>query len=202
MTLIRWIVIGMVAIGGLGVTHVLAQDEPSEAAAPGSDAPVSDVPDADDAPEGAAAAGQDVGNAAAIDDFLNATNAANLKERVDAFYARDVRFEDPFGTVEGRDGLLTYYKKLFDGIESVSFEIKEEFVSGDETVALWTMNLKHRSLNGAEAVSVDGVSQFRFAGNQVVFQHNYFDAGAVVYENVTFVGMLVRWVKKQVMPAG
>lgn len=140
-------------------------------------------------------------NFAAIDGFLNNTNADNLKEKVQAFYAKDVRFEDPFGATDGRDALLNYYAKLFDGIGSVSFEIKEEFVSGDETVALWTMKLSHKSL-GAEPVAIDGVSQFRFAGTQVVYHRNYFDAGALVYEHITFVGALVRWVKRHVMPEG
>lgn len=175
------------------ICAVRAQEQGAEAGAePAAEEPALDPADG--------AAPQDTGNAAAIDDFLNNTNAGNVKEKVDGFYARDARYEDPFGTIEGRNALLDYYKGLFGGVETLAFDVKEVFVSGDETVALWTLRLQHKSLKGGEAISLDGVSQFRFAGNQVVFQHNYFDAGALVYEHVTFVGMLVRWVKKQILP--
>ena len=189
-------VIAALSVGSFFLARARAQDEPEAADA----ASTVEVPDGAEAvvPGDTAQTDANDANFAAINGFLNNTTAANLKDKVAAFYAKDVRFEDPFGALDGREALLAYYAKLFEGITNVSFEIKEEFVSGDETVALWTMTLAHGGLAGGEPIVIDGVSQFRFAGTQVVYHRNYFDAGALVYEHVTFVGALVRWVKRHI----
>jgi len=133
-----------------------------------------------------------------IYDFFNDTNAGNLKAKVEAFYGPTVEFEDPFIKVTGREALLAYYTKLFADVKELVFDIQTEFQSGDETVAVWTMTMKHPSIAGGEAVVVDGVSYVRFENDQAVYHRDYFDAGAMVYEHVPIVGSIIRYVKGRV----
>ena len=130
-----------------------------------------------------------------IYDFFNDTNKDNMKEQVEKFYAPSAVFEDPFTKVTGRDRLLSYYEGLYKELDSISFDIKTEFQSGDETVAIWTMTMKHKNLAGGEAVVVDGVSFVRFENDKAVYHRDYFDAGALLYEHVPILGSIVRWLK-------
>lgn len=134
----------------------------------------------------------------AVDKFFNGATKDNLQEKVEGFYAPNASFEDPFVKLDSRDGILSYYRGIFQNLEEMSFDVKEEFVSGDETVALWTMTLKHNKLAGGEPIVLEGVTHLRFQDGKVVAHRNVFDAGALVYENTPFVGMLVRWVKNRV----
>jgi limonene-1,2-epoxide hydrolase len=133
-----------------------------------------------------------------IYDFFNDTNAGNLKAKVEAFYGPTIEFEDPFTKLQGRAAVLAYYTKLFADVKELTFDIKTEFQSGDETVAVWTMTMKHPAVAGGETVIVDGVSYVRFEGDKAVYHRDYFDAGAMVYEHVPIVGSIVRYVKGRV----
>jgi limonene-1,2-epoxide hydrolase len=171
-----------------------------EAASPAGHAATSAEPAAVSAPAAepaasAAAAEEAAAASSPIDEFLNGTTSDNLKAKVDKFYAKDAEVVDPFGTFEGKDEVLAHLEKLYDGLESVSYEIKAEFVSGDETVALWTMTLLHKRLKSGETITVDGVSHVRFVDGKAVQQRDYYDLGALLYENTPVVGGMVRWVK-------
>jgi ketosteroid isomerase-like protein len=130
-----------------------------------------------------------------IDAFFNDLQLANVQQKVEGFYAPIAAYEDPMGRYEGRDQILAHLKDLLGGVQSLGVDVKEEFVSGDETVALWTMTLSHKDLRSGEPLTVDGVTHIRMAGGLVTYQRDYYDLGALVYENVPVVGALVRWVK-------
>jgi len=137
-----------------------------------------------------------------IYDFFNGTNKDNMQQKVEGFYAATVEFEDPFTKINGRQRLLAYYEGMYKDLESISFDIKSEFQSGDETVALWTMTLQHKDLAGGAPVIVDGVSYVRFENDKAVNQRDYFDAGAMLYEHVPIVGSLIRWLKGKMAGEG
>jgi limonene-1,2-epoxide hydrolase len=131
----------------------------------------------------------------AIDTFYDGLTAENAVAKVEGFYAPQVLFEDPFGRVEGKDQVAAYYKKVLAGVLTLQVDVKEEFVSADETVAVWTMTFTHKSLATGERISVDGVTHVRMADGKVIGQKNYFDLGALLYENVPILGSFVRWIK-------
>ena len=163
-----------------------ASERPEEAAAEPADADADDAEAAEPQPS-------------AIDSFYDAMTAENAVAKVDSFYGPQVVYEDPFGRVEGRVQLASHYKKLLAGVQTLAVDVKEEFVSADETVAVWTMTFTHGSLNDGEKVVVDGVTHVRIVNGKVVGQKNYFDLGGMVYENTTVVGWVVRWVKKRIL---
>jgi hypothetical protein len=130
-----------------------------------------------------------------IDGFFTDLQLANVQQKVEGFYAPTAVYEDPVGRFEGRDQILAHLKQQLGGVQSLAIDVKEEFVSGDETVALWTMTVTHKDLNSGEPLTIDGATHVRSQAGLVTYQRDYYDLGALVYENVSVVGRLVRWVK-------
>ena len=61
----------------------------------------------------------------------------------------------------------------------------------------WTMSLKHPRLNGGDPVIVPGSSLIRFR-EKVFYHRDYFDGGAMLYEQLPFIGMVIRAIKARV----
>lgn len=127
--------------------------------------------------------------------LLSDLNGDNVKEKVETFYDPTATLEDPFGRYERRAEVAEHLTSLFAGAKSIAFEVRSEFQSGDEAMTLWTVSVVHPRLRGDEPVVVEGVTHARLVNGKIAEQRDYYDAGALVYENVTFVGSLVRWVK-------
>jgi ketosteroid isomerase-like protein len=130
-----------------------------------------------------------------IDAFLGDLSPGKVAEKAESFYASDAVYEDPTGSYTGRSRIAAHLRSLLGEATSLSIEVKEEFVTGDETVALWTASVAHPSLRSGEKITVDGVSHVRFKDGRVAWQRDYYDLGAAAYENVPVVGAVVRWVK-------
>ena len=59
------------------------------------------------------------------------------------------------------------------------------------------MQLNHPRLNAGAAVTVPGSTLIRFR-DKVFYHRDYFDAGAMVYEQLPLIGMLIRAIKGRV----
>ncbi len=170
--------------------------EPSNADAVDEDAPVVDGVFAEEMP-----VEETDSKSTKVDKFYNGLTSENIAARMEAMYATNVQFNSPYANLVGREALLEHYKELFVNLKSFSLEITEEFVSGQETVLLWDITYAHPKLNGGEPLKSSGVSHLTFASDQVLSQKDYFDAGAMVYEHVTLIGRMVKWVKNKVVGA-
>lgn len=131
-----------------------------------------------------------------IDAFFNGLNKDKLY-LVDQFYDPEVVFEDPIGRKVGIEELRTYYRKLYETVESIRFEIHSQRV-GDEEFAPWVMHLKASGLKGGQEISVPGVSQLRYRpGGKVIYHRDYFDMGAFIYEHVPVLGSILGYIKRR-----
>ncbi|MCX6111637.1 MAG: nuclear transport factor 2 family protein [Proteobacteria bacterium] len=133
--------------------------------------------------------------ASAIESFFNDLNAGTVSQKVEAMMTPTVIYEDPFGRYEGRDKALEHLKQLLGSMLTLNVDVKEEFVSGEETVALWTMTLTNRHLASGEQIVFDGVTRVRVQNNKIVAQSSQFDLGAAYYEHLPVIGWVVRWAK-------
>lgn len=136
---------------------------------------------------------------AKIDKFYDGLTSENVSARLAALYSPSVQFSNPFVTITGTEAVQDHYVQLYANMTSFELEITEEFLSGQETVLIWEANFVHPKLKGGEKVMISGVSHLTFANDLIISQKDYFDAGAVVYENVTLVGRIVKWVKGRVI---
>ena len=170
--------------------------------APAEEAAPEEAPTDEQELEGAeATAGSPVakGEASPLDEFLADLSSANLTKKAEQFYNPAATYEDPFGRYQGRDALAAHLNGLLGGMQTVTLDVTSEFVSGDETVALWTLTFTHSSLHGGEPLEIHGVSHVKLLDGKIIAQRDYYDLG-VIYENLPFVGRLVRWVKGRITP--
>ena len=112
-------------------------------------------------------------------------------------YTDDVLFQDPFRRLEGLGALTRYFAELYAHVEACAFTFDAEVVQSQQAVLLWTMSLRHPRLNGGQPVVVPGSTHVRFR-HKIHFHRDYFDAGAMLYEHLPLIGMIVRFVKERV----
>ncbi len=114
------------------------------------------------------------------------------------FYAPDVTFEDPLGTIQGLDNLTAYYAQMYQNVEEIHFDISDEVEQDDRHMVMWTLRMRVKGLNKGEEVSCKGNSFLRF--NQeglVVYHRDYFDMGEFIYQHVPVLRFFVRQVNKR-----
>jgi len=110
-------------------------------------------------------------------------------------YAEDVCFEDPIHGIQGLQALEDYFHKLFSNVDQCRFKFHRSVVSGDGMFFSWTMMLKHRSIKRGQLIRVEGSSYLKYRNGKVYYHRDYFDLGAMVYENIPLLGPLVKYLR-------
>lgn len=124
---------------------------------------------------------------------LNAQSLGLLNE----LYSHDLVFQDPFHRLSGLPALTAYFAELYRHVESSSFLFEDEIVQGNSAVLIWTMSLKHPRLNGGNLVTIPGSTHIRFR-DKVTYHRDYFDGGAMLYEHLPLIGLVIRMIKERV----
>ena len=112
-------------------------------------------------------------------------------------YSDDIEFQDPFHRIDGLPALRQYLAELYAQVEACSFRFEDDVRQGNCAVLTWTMQLNHPRLNAGAVVTVPGSTLIRFR-DKVFYHREYFDAGAMVYEQLPLIGMLIRTIKGRV----
>ena len=112
-------------------------------------------------------------------------------------YSHDVLFQDSFHRVTGLPALTEYFADLYRHVDTISFQFEEEVVQGNNAMLTWTMSLKHPRLNGGGLVEVPGATHIRFR-DKIFYHRDYFDGGAMLYEHLPLIGVVIRTIKARV----
>lgn len=126
--------------------------------------------------------------------LFNTLSAGNV-ENLDEVYSPGIRFADPFGSVDGIYDLQEYFTKVYANVHSCRFEFSETIVSGNQACLAWVMYLKHPRLRRGREVTVAGMSHLIVEEGRVQSHRDYFDAGALLYENLPLLGSAIRWIR-------
>ncbi len=110
-------------------------------------------------------------------------------------YDPRVTFVDPIGVHQGLLALDAYFRKLLSGSEHCSFVIGKQRFGESEAFVNWTMSFSSPRLNGGEIIDVDGSSVLSIRDDLVEHQRDYYDMGAMVYEQLPILGSLVRYIR-------
>lgn len=116
-------------------------------------------------------------------------------------YSDEVVFCDPLHRVEGLPALESYFSGMSDGLTSCRFEFEESVIGDGNACLTWHMHYAHRRLNAGRPLSLRGCSLLRF-DQRVYYHEDFYDLGAMVYEQVPLLGALVRGVKARMAGAG
>ncbi|WP_339532558.1 nuclear transport factor 2 family protein [Pseudomonas mucidolens] len=118
-------------------------------------------------------------------------------QRLDSLYSHDIRFTDPLHEVQGLPALHRYFEQLYSNVSHLNFEfLGFDQVANGEGYLRWNMRFRHPRLAGGELIEVRGCSHLLWH-DKVYRHHDYFDAGALLYEHVPVLGRIVRWLKRK-----
>lgn len=116
---------------------------------------------------------------------------------LDDYYASDVVFYDPVGSIKTIDKMKLYYQNMYDGVENIRFDFSNFAKQGEIYYFSWVMYLKTPKLNNSKEFPVTGVSEIHFRDGLVYYHRDYFDLGEMVYERIPVVGWLTKKIKKR-----
>ncbi|MGA9522418.1 MAG: nuclear transport factor 2 family protein [Myxococcaceae bacterium] len=109
-------------------------------------------------------------------------------------YAPDIVFTDPFRQLNGLAEVTDYFNRLTNNLVSGRFEFGDPVIGPGRAVVPWTMTVRVR-MGPRHRITADGISELRFE-DRIVYQRDYFDAGALVYEHLPVMGRAIRLLKK------
>ena len=117
------------------------------------------------------------------------------REALAKVYSDDVVFTDPIHTIQGFDKLYKYFLGMDGNVISCTFDFHRETFEDGKGYLEWDMDLQMKSHD--IRVQVPGVTYVEF-GDKVTFHRDYFDAGAMFYENVPILRRIIKYIKKRI----
>lgn len=112
-------------------------------------------------------------------------------------YHTNVEFIDPLHRADGLEALLSSFNYSYTNILECVFEIEHVFQTDNEAAVYWTMTFSHKTLNNKKPISVAGHSHLKAEGDLITFHRDYLDVGAMIYEHVPLLGLVVKSIKKR-----
>ncbi|RQM57570.1 nuclear transport factor 2 family protein [Aeromonas enteropelogenes] len=111
-------------------------------------------------------------------------------------YADEVIFIDPAHRIEGLAALSDYFAALYQRLAYCRFVITSQQQQGRQAWLGWTMTFSHPRLRGGKPVTVEGATRLEFdEEGKVCLHRDYFDMGAMLYEQLPLLGSVVRTIK-------
>jgi len=114
-----------------------------------------------------------------------------------AIYHPEVVFIDPISERHGVDALVHYYSQLLQKMNYCHLDIHKTLIVGDEATLFWRMSYAHPACNSGEDLELDGISYVKIVGQQIVYQRDFYDLGAMIYEHVPLLGNAVKALKNR-----
>ncbi len=116
---------------------------------------------------------------------------------LESLYTEDVHFEDPVNALQGRSTLMAYFDSIFKNLQSCSFKFHQSVISDADIFMSWTMFISHPKLRNVETIRVDGGSLLKTRHGRIFYQRDYFDMGAMLYEQLSLLGLITRKIRQK-----
>jgi steroid delta-isomerase len=127
----------------------------------------------------------------ALCEYFERLSADNLDD-LDAYYADDAWFKDPFHEVTGVAAIRAILKHTFDKLSGARFRVTRRFSGADpHAVILWEMDFvmpitrRFTTIHGATHLSFD-------AAGRVTHHRDYWDAAEELYARLPVLKWLMR----------
>ncbi|MBT8333626.1 MAG: nuclear transport factor 2 family protein [Desulfobacterales bacterium] len=135
-----------------------------------------------------------------LDSFLEVyekLDAENL-HLLDHLYSDDISFIDPAHKIEGLAALKKYFFELYQNVSSINFSFYHHQQQDNNAYIQWQMNLRHPRLNRNQEIIVPGISYLHYNQlGKVSLHRDYFDLGAMLYEQLPLLGSIIKAVKRR-----
>ena len=131
-------------------------------------------------------------------DNINALEASNIRDILARTYTNDVVFVDPVKKIEGIEALNFYFEKLYHSVNHCKFELSSSLLNDQYESLQWIMHLRHKKIKSGNDIYLDGASFIEYRDNKVCYQKDYYDLGALIYEQIPILGSVVKKVRNAI----
>ncbi|MBK9442398.1 MAG: nuclear transport factor 2 family protein [Comamonadaceae bacterium] len=119
-------------------------------------------------------------------------------ETLDALYAPDARFKDPFNDVRGLPAIQGIFRHMYVALENPRFVITGRIVQGAQCFLTWEFRFGFRRFKQGQAQCIVGGSHLVLNdAGRITLHRDYWDAAEELYEKLPLVGVLMRWLKRR-----
>jgi hypothetical protein len=125
--------------------------------------------------------------------YFECLPASDLSQ-LEGFYSDDIEFADPVKKMKGLENIRANYRRFHDNLSEGGYRFKHQSILHDQAYLAWDLELCFKIPK--KKVTVSGISVLMVT-DKIIKHTNYYDAGALYYENLPMIGALIRMVKKQ-----
>lgn len=131
--------------------------------------------------------------------FSGDISADNITNNLSRIYAANIYFRDPFKEIHGIRDLQTYLLNDSDSVTLYKIDWQDVAKSSGDYYFRWVMTVKlKRDGHHKPPSQTCGISEIRFgADGKVIYEQDYFDAAAFLYERLPILGGEIRFIKKR-----
>lgn len=117
-------------------------------------------------------------------------------QALDAVYAPQACFKDPFNDVRGLPEIQRIFRHMFVNLENPRFVITERIVQGGQCFLTWEFRFCFRRFKqGQEQCILGGSHLVLDEAGRITLHRDYWDAAEELYEKLPLLGGLMRWLK-------
>ena len=118
-------------------------------------------------------------------------------QALDAIYAPNARFKDPFNDVRGVDEILHIFRHMYATLDSPRFIVTQRIVQGNQCFLTWEFRFCFKRFKQGQEQCILGGSHLVLNGAGRIAQHrDYWDAAEELYEKLPILGSLMRWLRQ------
>ncbi|MCF0065846.1 nuclear transport factor 2 family protein [Dyadobacter chenwenxiniae] len=114
--------------------------------------------------------------------------------QTEAFYAEDVQFQDPIRKIKGVDNVRLYHNRFCGNLVRGGFRYTQQTLLHDKAYLSWRLELEYKV--SKRRVHVSGITVLLLS-DKIISHCDYYDAGALFYENLPVIGFVIRILKRQ-----
>lgn len=120
-------------------------------------------------------------------------------QRLDAYYAADAYFKDPFNEVRGATAIASIFEHMFTSLQEPRFVVTQTLVQGHRAFLEWEFRFRLGRLRSEVEQCIRGASSVCFdCEGRVTHHRDYWDAAEELYEKLPLLGVLMRWLRRTV----
>ena len=118
-------------------------------------------------------------------------------EQLGSIYHDKVQFVDPVRTHAGLTALQDYFVNLLTNVTHCRFDITSIDTIDNRLFIVWKMHYGHPQIANGKPVTLQGTSFLKQEADKIVFQQDYYDMGAMLYEHIPVLGFVVKKLKSR-----
>lgn len=119
-------------------------------------------------------------------------------DTLEALYAPNARFKDPFNDVRGWPAIAVIFRHMDASLVQPRFVITGRLVDGQQCFLTWEFHFAFKRFAPSQPQCILGGSHLVLdEAGRITLHRDYWDAAEELYEKLPILGGLMRWLKKR-----